>query len=197
MNNSPYPRHTIGNPRHSIYDIHTVKGLIRGICKIYEPVQIKVSSLKEFNYLSPGEVLLFDEQTSIEVVDFNVNYGGASKAVPELNAQSIELKPGATLVGPVAWKSRTGCFRPSFEPPMSHTSAVLTLALIVGCYVALWFIEKMAFWTFGVGTVFFGSVVYAYIYFRFKRLRSIERQGSVNVLAPAERLWPSASSDSD
>ncbi len=104
MRNSIYPRYTIGNRGHTIFDLNSKPGLIQGITKLFPTREVKVSDLAPFEHLRPGDTKEFTDGQRIEIVDF----GGCESRggfVSTLNTQVIDLEAGARLTGPVVWRA--------------------------------------------------------------------------------------------
>ncbi len=192
MRNSIFPRYTLGSRDHQIFDLDKTPGIIQGIKRLCDPQTIQVSDLKPFEFLPSGETKEFDGAERVEIAVFSgelLRGGIASK----LQSQIIDLEGGSKLTGPVAWRIAP---KPQANPPANPDESFINayrvgfaLVALILVYGALTYLSVYA----GLATI--GIVVLAALIafcieaIENNRKRSIEKMGSVYVLAPAKRTW--------
>jgi hypothetical protein len=189
VRNTPYPRYTIGHRDHAIFDLNKTPGLVQGIVKLADPKTVKVSEIADFDHLAPGQTRIFEAPERVEVVDFG-GYHGRGGFVSSLETQVLELEAGSKLTGPVAWRI---ALKP--DPVEEEVGGVSNLAAIVmiGFVIALFGGAAL----FAVEAAVAGLAMFAFVVvfcvifnaFESGRKKTIERMGSVYVLAPSSRTW--------
>lgn len=185
MRNSPYAVHTLGHSDHQIVPVGKTKGLIQGIVKLGEAREIDASAIKDFGYLPAGKKEVFKHGADVEVVSFDgylSRYGFSSY----IQRRRLKLEDGAILTGPVVWRSA-----PAEPEENSHSPYAGPLAFGFGVLVLGIFTGILSLISAKIALPFGGVSALCLILFLIqipldkRKNRSIERQGSVYVLAPA------------
>lgn len=195
MRNTIYPRHTIGNRGHEIFDLNSRQGLIQGVTKLHDRRKVKVSDIAPFDHLSQGETVDFDQARRIEVVDFG-GWHGRGGFVSELHTQMIELEAGSIITGPIAW--RTVADEEALKKNLNGDGEMsnLSTALFAGFILTLVTITALIMWQVAAMTVgmflFLLAVVLVTDSMANARTRQIEKMGSVYILAPSSKNWGKA-----
>lgn len=191
MRNTPYPRYTIGNRDHEIFDLDPKPGLIQGIVTLHETKEVKVADILQFEHLRPGETKSFEASERIEIVSFG-GYSARYGFLSSLETQVIDLEAGSKLTGPMAWRIRDKSAPIGAASELSKFDTAYAV-LALGFLLFLWgLLSLLSIWaalsTIGV-CVFAALLVFLIGMFEQRRTRSIERLGSVYILAPGSRTW--------
>lgn len=191
MRNTPYPRYTIGNKNHKVFDLAETRGVVQGIVSITDLAEIKVNELAKFELTPQGQVMTFDAEENIEVVSFGgeVVRGGF---ISRLEVQVLKLEAGAKITGPVAWRIVDN-LHPATEvrsggslSGMDTLVMLAVLAAIVGLIAYLAPIGAAILLGF---FVVISVVLYSFTAYEAGKKRNIEKMGSVYVYAPSARTW--------
>jgi hypothetical protein len=194
MRNTPYARYTIGNRNHAIFDLDNVTGLIQGIIHLSDPKEMKASDLQRFEHLAHGETKVFTDGSRIEVVDFG-GYRSNGGFVSSLHSQVVVLEANSKLTGPAAWRLVAPPVEPA-ETVMSEKGFSVGDAAMIATVVAMFvgaalFSVMAALMMIGM-TAFLGLTLAIFNACQASRKRTIERMGSVYILAPLTRTWAGA-----
>lgn len=189
MLNTPYPRYTIGHRDHAIFDLNNTPGLVQGIVKLADPKTVKVSEIAEFDHLAPGQTRTFEAAERVEVVDFG-GYHGRGGFVSSLETQILELEPGSKFRGPITWRVAERS-DPVLEDVgySSNLGTIVMIGFVIALFggAAIFSIEAAVAGLAMLAFVVVFSVVWSA--FDSGRKKTIERMGSVYVLAPSSRTW--------
>ncbi|MGN6307658.1 MAG: hypothetical protein ACTHNH_22790 [Mesorhizobium sp.] len=191
MRNDRNSRYTIGNRKHDMFPLEAQPGLIQGITRMGGQSTINAADLQSFKHLSPGASKEFAEGGRVEVVEFGAWWcnGGF---VSDLKTRIFDLESASRLTGPMAWRAVANDACPDVESNAaaeSNWSAFGFLLFPAACLAMLAYISiSMAASLLGVIAVLFAIAV-AFSSKDYFKVRSIERMGSVQVLAPRDRLW--------
>lgn len=191
MRNTPYPRYTIGNKNHKVFDLDPNRGLVQGITDISDLVEIKASDLSSFEHTPPGQVKVFDTEQKVEIVSFG-GYHNRGDFVSKLETQLLTLEAGAKLTGPVAWRiadERNAPINPKAE---SETTDRGTVAMFI---VFLAMVGLIAFLAPGAAVALVGILTIIGLGLWIGALsmsgkhRNIAKMGSIYVYTPTARTW--------
>lgn len=192
MRNTPYPRYTIGNKNHRVFDLSNSRGLIQGITEISDLVEIRASDLVKFDFTPFGECRIFDADQKIEVVSFGGHHARGG-FVSKLESQALTLEAGAKLTGPIAWRAMDD-ENPAISPDksaaaMSNADAVIMAAILIGVMGSVIYLAPLvALGVVGLFILLFLAVLLDNWADKGKN-RSIAKMGSIYVYAPSERTW--------
>jgi hypothetical protein len=185
MRNSPYAVHTLGHPEHRIIPVGKAKGLIQGIITLGEKREIDVSVAKDFAYLPTEKRVVFNDASEVEIVSFD---GHHSKIAfhSYIHRRRVKLEEGGTLTGPMLWRTASAepeeNSRSSYAGPLALGFVVLVMAIFTGILSLISAKIALPFGGFAAVCLTLFPIVMAFSKMKY---RSIERQGSVYVLAPA------------
>lgn len=191
----------IGCPNHEMFPITSTQGTVTGFTAIATTYgRLNAEDLTNFDYLPEGETIEIDTRKIVEVVDFNQeSHRGEHLSV--MYAKRLELKSGATLQGPMVWRTDDTLAAPPL--PGRHISPLITALFIAGFGIPCLFFYgqviglndptmvaqagKWAAWL--AAGVFAASLVHIFNKDRYTLMKQIQSDPVAKVFAPARRLW--------
>jgi hypothetical protein len=191
MRNTPYPRYTIGNKNHKVFDLAETRGLIQGIVGISDLVEIKASELSKFELTPQGQIKIFDAEEKIEVVSFGgeeVRGGFVSK----LEVQALNLEAGAKITGPLAWRivdDLHPCTEVRSTGGLSGRETLVMLAILMAIIGLIAYLAPVGAAVLLGFFAVLGVALYAHGAYQEGKKRNIAKMGSIYVFAPSTRTW--------
>lgn len=120
---------SIGDNAHTLFSLSERSGTVTGISSISDVSnEIDIEQLETFSYLPEGESKVFDDPAVIQVVAFGREVI-RSVSKDTLRTTRLGLARGATISGPLVWKTRDRSESPGRPKPFLPRSVSFALAL--------------------------------------------------------------------
>lgn len=188
-------RTVLGHDKHDQYRLSETRGLVEGIAKIRKAGPLFDRELSEFSHLPIGETVEFYEDTLVEIVEFGAwSYEVDDDAIgtqykPHLNAYAVNLKTGARLRGPVAWRKAEP--RPKEKISLGkEEKTLLSIAIGVIAVIGLVALILDELEGFAVVLAIFSAIIWYHVGGKaWLRLRAIAKNGFLFVMSPGTKSW--------